>query len=76
MVGKWFDEASYQQTLIMEQLATSPEVQFEYLLQYISDNEKEISETIKESVYQPDRQKQAQLYTRYLVRFTRLLCEF
>lgn len=60
----------------MNELANKPDIQFEYLLSYVTDNEKEISETIKESVYQPERQKQSQLYTTFLVRFTRLLCEF
>lgn len=76
LISKWFDEGSYQQQLILQELGPVPDIQFEYLLSYVTDNEKDISETIKESVYQPERQKQAQLYTNFLVRFTRLLCEF
>jgi hypothetical protein len=60
----------------MNELGRYPDIQFEYLLSYVTDNETEISETIKESVYQPERQKQANLYTTFLVRFTRLLCEY
>lgn len=39
----------------MQELGPVPDIQFEYLLSYVTDNEKDISETIKESVYQPER---------------------
>lgn len=55
LISKWEDEGQYQQQLIMQELGRFPDIQFEYLLSYVSDNEQEISETIKESVYQPER---------------------
>lgn len=76
MIGRWFSEGSFEQFFVLEDLARFPQVQYHYLASYLHHNNKAVQDTIRESIYQPEKLKRAEILQQYLVLFTRLLCEF
>jgi len=75
LLDAWFEE-SYQEQLILEELAVFPEIQFNYLKKFLAQNEARVKQTINEATYAPDKRAEAQRFVEYLVLHTRLLCRF
>ena len=76
LIKQHFDDGEYQEQLIMGEFSKYPEVQLNYLESYVTKNEKDIENTINESVYQHEKQRLTLKYESYLVQFTKLLCQF
>lgn len=66
-------------SLVSQDLSNSPFAQFHLLKTFVTLKEKGtngIENTIKDSIYQPEKKKIADIYTNMLLIFTRRLCEF
>jgi hypothetical protein len=53
-VNKWFED-SFQDTLILDELKDYPEIQFNYLKNFLAANEDHIQKVINESHYQKEK---------------------
>jgi len=62
--------------LVMDVMSTAPYAQYHFLKTYIIIRNKEIVDTIRDSIYLPERKKAADLYKTLLVVFTKRLCEY
>lgn len=69
-------ESSFFSKLVMADMQSNPFVQYHFLKTYVIKMNKEIADTIRDAIYQPEFKKMADLYKTLLVIFTRRLCEF
>lgn len=58
LLDKWFED-SYQEQLILEELADYPEIQYNYLKRFLAQNEPKIKQTIAEATYSSERKAEA-----------------
>jgi len=79
LVNTWLnDDDLYQEHLINHELSRFPNIQFEYLSNYVINQEEDIISVVKESIYQPrpELTSKNHKYQLFLILFTRLLCEY
>ena len=57
-MDRWFED-SYQEQLILEELADYPEIQFNYVRRFINQNEERIKTTIQEATYSSQKKAEA-----------------
>ena len=74
LIDRWYMEED-QEHIILHELSQQPQIQFNYLRNFLSENHKKIDQAISEATYSNDRRSEAQRYLQYLTLHVRLLCQ-
>ena len=72
----YFNDPDFLYRLVITEMVVDPQIQFTFLKSYVVQMQKQIQDTVRDFIFQPEKQRDANLYKTLLIVFTKRLCEY